>query len=158
MLWILLLGILCILICVVALGGKVVKSRLFRGDGAIPLPLQKIKGLGGRIVSPPPAAPERKGHDLFDDAFIDELSDKIASKIKVEAVVPERKRVDLTAQDEVECVSIDDSLIDPGSDISDLKSEGIEAREEVKQDDIKKAKEGLSKLKSKRGRKSKSSH
>jgi hypothetical protein len=83
---------------------------------------------------------------------LDELADKIVGRLKDSPVAGTGgKNVD---KDTSSLIQIDETIIDTGTDISNLQGNSLKTKEEEKVDDLKEAKERLSGLLRKRKRNS----
>jgi hypothetical protein len=105
---------------------------------ALALPTSRLKD-DAKIINPPQTTQPSVDIDKLADKIVDKLKD-----IPTTLISDEVKNID---KDPSSLVQIDETLIDTGTDISNLQGDDLTTKEEEKVDDLKKAKEKLSKLK-----------
>ena len=120
--------------------------NLSQHDGAVPLLKLNKKTVSKPKVNKSDKKPElpKVSEEEFFDKLADRLADKLADKIQGNI---SSKRIDKHEED---LVQIDDTLVAVGVDITDIESKVLKVKEEVKENDLGKSRDKLSRIKRKR--------
>lgn len=141
-------GILLVVLIVIGYMVAILKKSKYVDGAAIEInkPAPKKK----ESLEKQPFPQQSKPQIIYPSINLDELADKIVDKLGSNQSISSSAAAKNIDKDTSSLIQIDESVIDLGTDISDLEGDNLNTKEEEKIDDLGEAKAKLSELLRKR--------